>query len=183
MSDLGCALDKDGELMDASNITFYNDPDDDTPISGPPGSTTTSTRNMHPFFSGAHSPAVVVAGSRRSARVPRPSTRVMDPDNAEANTSTAVTAKRLQKRKVDDAPSGRHVARRMIAESDSDLEEGNTNDNGDAVREDYTSDDAGDGDPTDVDEDDVEVAYASTKAMGDADREVSFWFHFNPLIS
>ena len=46
-SDLGCAIDATGKL-DASGIVFYNDPDDETPISDLGALPNPS---MHPFFS------------------------------------------------------------------------------------------------------------------------------------
>jgi hypothetical protein len=42
-----CAVGADGNLLDASAITFYNDPDDDTPL---PTSSATPSTQMHPFF-------------------------------------------------------------------------------------------------------------------------------------
>ena len=79
-----CALAADGSLLDASAITFYNDPDDDTPLPNPP---VTSTP-LHPFFRGSQAPAKFAAGSRRSARVARPSARITDPNNVEASVVT-----------------------------------------------------------------------------------------------
>ena len=53
-----CALAVDGALLDAAQIQWYNDPDDDNPLQAP----------AHP--------------ARRSARVPRPAPKLVDPNNA-----------------------------------------------------------------------------------------------------
>ncbi|KAG1720947.1 uncharacterized protein EDB91DRAFT_1088629 [Suillus paluster] len=143
-----------GKLKDASEIVWYNDADDDQPI---PSSSTIKSL-LHPFFAGAAPPAAVIAGARRSTRAPRPSMRILDPDNI-ASSSTA-----QGKRKAADDLTRRRVARKIIAspttsshdgESDSDVDIGGTD--LDAVGGDTEA------------EDDVERAYASTKAMGDAD--------------
>jgi hypothetical protein len=62
MSD--CAVGSDGRLKDASEIKWFNDPDDTLPIPVPLAG---STQPIHPFFTGATSPAALVAGSRRSS--------------------------------------------------------------------------------------------------------------------
>src|SRR5271168_1381710 len=88
-----CALGLDGALLDAEHIAWYNDPDDTVPLPAPakpPG------QALHVFFSGAAAPAVLVAGSRRSARVSHPSKRLVDPDNAER----ASSSKRPRTRKI-----------------------------------------------------------------------------------
>jgi hypothetical protein len=46
---------------------------------------------VHAFFQGGPAPGKIAARSRRSARVTRPSARIIDPDNVEAS---AVTRKR-----------------------------------------------------------------------------------------
>ncbi|KAJ7193210.1 hypothetical protein GGX14DRAFT_325415, partial [Mycena pura] len=79
-SNLGCAQNSDGSLRDASQIQFFNDVDDEQSISGPPSA---SSSVLHPFFTGNAHPVGIVAGSRRSGRKPRPSARLVDPDNAE----------------------------------------------------------------------------------------------------
>ena len=158
-----CALAPDGGLLDASAITFYNDVDDDTPLPNP---MTTSTP-LHPFFQG---PGNVVGGSRRSARVSRPSAHITDPDNVEA---PAVPRKRPATRwaKVTDDDDGSEPHN----ESDNaEVSLGDDNDvvMGDASPEggDITTEGEDGGGDTDVEI--VEEAYRSTKAMGDADRQV-----------
>ena len=96
--DLGCAVNLDGSLKDASEIEWHfdKDSDDETPLavtvaenslssaSGPAVSGESETSHtLHPFFLGhAHAPAIFAAGSRRSGRAVRPSNHVVDPDNA-----------------------------------------------------------------------------------------------------
>src|SRR5271155_5321723 len=81
-----CAVAADGSLLDASEIVFYNDPDDDTPLLNF-NSATTST-NLHPFFRGGPAPSKIVAGSRCSTHVTCPSAHITDPNNLEASTAT-----------------------------------------------------------------------------------------------
>ncbi|KAJ6573228.1 hypothetical protein B0H10DRAFT_2105571 [Mycena sp. CBHHK59/15] len=84
---LGCAQNPDGSLRDASEIQFFNDVDDQHPISGPLPARTSSS-GIHAFFTGAARPVGKVVGSRRSSRTSRPSARVTDPNNAEGSTSS-----------------------------------------------------------------------------------------------
>ena len=96
--DLGCAINLDGSLKDASEIEWHfdKDLDDETPLavtvaenslssaSGPAVSGESETSHtLHPFFLGhAHTPAIFAAGSHCSGHAIRPSNRVVDPDNA-----------------------------------------------------------------------------------------------------
>lgn len=106
------------------------------------------------FFSGAAAPAVLVAGSRRSARVSHPSKRLVNPDNAER------------------ASSSKRPRTRKILVYDSEVEgDGDVVEDMEDVEELAVGSDDATGD-TDVDlDDEAEEAYASTKAMGDADRK------------
>ena len=81
-----CAVAADGSLLDASEIVFYNDPDNDTPLLNF-HSATTST-HLHPFFRGGPAPSKIVAGSHRSTCVTSPSACITDPNNLEASTAT-----------------------------------------------------------------------------------------------
>lgn len=149
-----CALAADGTLLDAEDITFYNDPDDDIPL---PARPRPNGRTLHAFFTGADAPAVMVAGSRRSARVSHPSKRLVDPDNVER----ASSSKRPRTRKILEHDS-------EVEADDSDVDDGDKEVEGSAVN---SNDGAGN---TDMElDDETEEAYASTKAMGDADREVN----------
>ena len=70
-----CALAADGSLLDAADITFYNDPDDDAPIP----KLTASSSTLHLIFQAKN-----IAGSHCSVRITHPSAWITDPDNAEA---------------------------------------------------------------------------------------------------
>ncbi|KAG1747499.1 hypothetical protein EDD22DRAFT_759173, partial [Suillus occidentalis] len=98
MSHDSCALNSDGTLKDASDIVFYNDPDNHAPLPQVPPST--STQSMAPaptstqsaaknafsaLFKLGHTPALIAAGSQRSTRTSRPSARVRDADNASSS--------------------------------------------------------------------------------------------------
>ena len=70
----GCAIGPDGTLLDASNIVWYHNADDDTPISAPPASAPRS--DLGP-------PVSKIAGSRRPQRTLRLSTKAHNPNSAE----------------------------------------------------------------------------------------------------
>jgi hypothetical protein len=172
MSD--CAIGPDGKLLDAKDIQWYEDVDSLEPINqaATPSSMTTasSSATIHPIFRGGPAPAVVVVGARRSGRAVCPSNRITDPDNAETLSSNT-----MHKRKASSGTAASHrVNRKVTANSD---DEGSTDSN---ESDDYEPDVAehpattsdGEGGDTEPDED-FDLAYASTKAMGDADREVS----------
>ncbi|KAG1747805.1 uncharacterized protein EDB91DRAFT_1245289 [Suillus paluster] len=81
MSQDACTLNADSSLKDASDIKFYNDPDDDVLL--PPVPSTESMRNAFSILLNAgHTPATVAAGSWRSGCPSKPSARVRDADNA-----------------------------------------------------------------------------------------------------
>jgi hypothetical protein len=168
-----CALGPDGKLLDASEIVWVNDPDDPMPIAPiqqagvdttalPPKSSVT-----HPFFRGDPPPVVMIAGSRRSARVPQPSKRALDPDNVERPDVSKRSRPRASRQK-------------NVVESDSDEHDedcvGDDNRNGstDTEPEGGIETDI-DSEVADIDLESIEEAYATTKAMGDADREVPLY--------
>jgi hypothetical protein len=202
MASPGCAIGPDGQLLDASEIEWVNDPDDLIPI--PPPATATASREpsanlsrepsvttLDRFF--MKTPAArIVAGSRRSARVPRPSGRVTDPNN----TMLLATA---TKRKEN--PSGStdttHIPRRrrQTIESNSDedsmdqsnvgivqrpvgIQQSAARVEGSVARGELIDVDSDMEDNTNGDEDsdcgdDAEADYQYTKVLGDADRMVS----------
>ena len=81
----GCAVGADGQLLDASEIQFFNGVDDDIPISGHSDVPTRPAHSIHPQLTGVHSPALNAAGSRRTTHTLRLSTKRHDPCNAEAS--------------------------------------------------------------------------------------------------
>ncbi|KAH9013537.1 hypothetical protein EDB85DRAFT_2158120 [Lactarius pseudohatsudake] len=88
-SDLGQAVRPDGTLKDASEIVWSYDVDESTPF---PLDNVTGT---HPFFSGGRAPATMVAGARRTARVPRTSQRARDAAEATTSSSSASAGARV----------------------------------------------------------------------------------------
>ena len=91
--DLGCAVNLDGSLKDASEIEwhFNKDSDDEIPLavssaspSSPASAVSESelSQTLHPFFLGyAQAPAIFVVGSRHSGCAICPTNCVIDPDN------------------------------------------------------------------------------------------------------
>jgi hypothetical protein len=167
MSSPGCAQGPDGKLLDASEITWYFDADDDEPLQS------LQSQSKLPVSS-TPQPAGL-SGHRRSGRVTHPSVRACDPNNT-VNTTTA--HKRL--RSNDDAPS--RVTKRPIPALSSDASiqlttsfvELSAEIGGDVEKTtadgEQTGTDADHGadttEPEDLDD------YATTKRMGDADHQV-----------
>jgi hypothetical protein len=170
-SHLGCAQNPDGSLRDASEIQFYNDADDEHPISGP-----NSTRPIHGFFTGATQPVGKVAGARRSGRESRPSARIKDPNNAESSTRS------VKRKPSNEHPTARKVARRAPAaaseESDGTDSETEPTNNAD------TSTTAGDTEGEDGEGQEVmdREEYESMKVMADADHAQVCTLHAIPFF-
>ena len=159
-----CALAADGSLLDAADITFYNDPDDDAPI---PASSST----LHLIFQAKN-----IAGSRRSVHITRPSAQITDPDNAEALvtlckrlatvTASAIEASctarcpKLTSSESDGGESKRDKPERV--ETSSGTED-------DIVMDSVSTED----DEGELAQD--ALAYHATKAMGDTDRQVCLY--------
>jgi hypothetical protein len=187
VAERGCAQDADGNLLSPSKITFYNDPDDEHPISGPnisrPAAPAVSSSSSLPTtqltlarsYASANlvlTSTVDAAGARRSGRATRPSTRVADPDNAESHAFFAPSG---AKRKASTA-GGAQQPRRLHKATDDDTSGRDSQDDRDSdADDDNTTMDQSEiaTEKASSDEEDVEANYASTKALGDADREVS----------
>jgi len=159
-----CAVRADGTLKEALEIKWFNDVDDDKPISelaaNPIPSSLSTT--LHPIFTGSHAPATFVAGTHCSAHVPHPSTRVLDPNNIKGLLSTTVAK---CKARDDGCTTGHLVGCKVSAVATSSNNDG-TNDNA-------TPSMIVDGDVMET-EGDPELAYMSTKEMGDTDCKVNF---------
>jgi hypothetical protein len=154
-----CAVGSDGKLLDASQIEWQFDPDSSTvppaywiPASAPSSSTPNA---FDVLLAKRHSPAITVAGQRRSERVKRPTAKVIEGSNTES-----VKGKR---KASPEAP--RRTVSRKITESDSDV---------DMVNDDALSDRA----PTDVvtdndeddEDDDIEIiSYEDMTAISASD--------------
>ena len=81
-----CALGSDGALLNAENITWYNDSDDIVLL--PPAPAKLHGQTLHVFLSGAAAPGAIVAVSHCSTHVSHPSKCLVDPDNAERASSS-----------------------------------------------------------------------------------------------
>lgn len=137
-----CAIGPDGELLDASKIVWFNDPDDDQPMA----SATTSSTAQHQL-STVTLDSFVTKGppaARRSNRAVRPSTKLVDPDNAMA-----------LKRKPSNTSLVKPSCR--LRQASPEPEEATEPDSTDTEDNDLV---------------DPDVAYEETKALGDADRTV-----------
>lgn len=182
----GCAVGQDGKLLEATEIEWFNDPDDAIPLSKPltAASSHSSMQSMAPatldsFFSRSGSPAVKIAGARRSQRVPRPSAKAAESSNRPG-----------LKRKATDNQNQRSTTRRRVTSSGSDTSDKDTEldqdieANDDAMDEDVDDDGVVDDASQDVveekgpdeEDNDAEDAYQTTKAMGDLDRQVTVGF-------
>ena len=148
MASDNCALGTDGKLLDASQIRWFNDPDDDEPMASASTSSTTQ-RPMAQVATMLDSFITnVPPAAWRSTRAPRPSTKAIDPNNVmnlKRKPSSSATRKPCHPRLT----SPLHEEDDAIA---SEPDPTNTEDNN----------------PINPD-----IAYEETKALGDTDREVS----------
>ena len=186
---LGCAQDTNSNLLSPSKIQWFNDVDNEHPIpaalptslcsseSSPPQPTTLD----HFFSSGsgnttpkaAEKPGI--APSRRSGGATRLSARILDPDNTETSAISSSLKRKASTGRVTEKVSR---ARKVIEDSDGggDTKLDDTQDTQDEGDNDNALDNSF-VDPmenADSGEDsDTEGNYISTKALGDADREVS----------
>jgi len=138
----------DGNLLDASQIPWFNDPDDDQPIAPTSSSAQRQASASRTVTTLDSFVTKVPPAMRRSTRAPRPSTKAIDPDNIMA-----------LKRKSSNTGAGKPSCRPRHASPDHEEDE--------ATEPDPTDADGEDDDPVDAD-----AAYEETKALGDADREV-----------
>lgn len=164
-SGLGCAQNSDGSLRDASEIQFFNDVDDEHPISSPSSTRTSSSRSLAPIFTQRVKPVGKVAGSRRpsprrSSRTSRPSARAADPNNAEASVKRKSDAA-----DIDDRPAAPRKARLLANSTPVDSSDANSEAESDAAS--MEVDTEAEGDEQDVM--DVEH-FESIKTMADADH-------------
>ena len=160
-TDPGHAVRSDGTLKDASEIVWTYDADEDIPFSSGSAS---GAQEPHPSGT-RYAPAVVVAGTRRTTRVHRPSKRALEA--AEASTSADPGTKR---KASTDPNSNRRVSRKVVIDLDNDDDDDGDNNDTDCK---YTA--------TDFDVSDFDGADAATEpaddyelfeAMADADNQV-----------
>jgi len=161
-ADSGCAVSSDGTLLDASEITWYNDADDETPLNAPP-SPVPGPSTIHPFFQrSSKPPATKVAGARRSNRATRPSARVTDPNNAEASIRSG--KKRMRSPSVPSRRISRQVTISDTAEV-ADISSAASSEFEQIATDDDDVDDDGSIPP-------VSMAFIRSQDMADADHEV-----------
>src|SRR6201996_1672314 len=103
-TDPGHTVRSDGTLKDASEIVWTYDADEDIPF---PSGSASGAQEPHPSGT-RYAPAVVVAGTRRTTRVHRPSKRALEA--AEASTSADPGTKR---KASTDPNSNRRVSRKV----------------------------------------------------------------------
>jgi hypothetical protein len=137
-------------------------------------SISTSSATMLDNYFPSHQPAVKVAGVRRMTRPSKPSACVRDAANA---LNDSVTPGHGRKRKGSNSSLHRHVAHKVVLDSDgsesSDVE--NASDaSTPSLKAASDTNETTDSDGTDTDE--AQAAYQRTKEMGDEDREVSLNF-------
>jgi hypothetical protein len=162
---LGCAQNPDGSLRDASEIEFFNDVDDENPIAGPGSSTLPP---LAPIFTRAK-PVGKVAGARRpsprrSSRTSHPSSRLIDPNNAE-------TSKTGVKRRLESAPGPRpRKAPRVDEPGPADSSDTESDTAFDAPATDPATEGETDGDVEEKQDSIDAEEYESIKAMADADH-------------
>src|ERR1700722_6741464 len=147
MTSSGCAEGPDGHLLDASEITWYNDPNDSEPL--PTTSRTTRA-----------SPVPKTAGSRCPKRTLQPSAQLRDPEN------TAMQSSRL-KHKPDGDTSARKTKRPAAIVSSGDEASEDTNDKTKLTNQDAKDTMTEGNCETDAADNDASN-YEVMKAMGDA---------------
>jgi hypothetical protein len=180
MSDPGCAVNADGTLKPASQISFYHDVDSDAPMTGPSASarplalsnsaSSISQGRLDGFVhinGSGKAPASFVAGARRSGRVFKPSAKIRD---ATSSLST-IPAKRP-------APvsSNTVTRRRSYTSIDTDVD---TSPYGDEVEDDEMPELEEVDSDDEEDEEDEETRLAAeefirNQAFADTDRDVSY---------
>jgi hypothetical protein len=132
--DLGHAVGPGGTLKDASEMAWTYDEDKSIP------------------FPSEGAPATMVAATRRTARIPRPSLRALKAVEA---SSASIRPGAKHKARSDPAPE-RRVARNIVIDVDSDV----------------TANSSDDGATTEPATEPADDEYESIKAMADADNQV-----------
>ena len=154
MASDNCAVGSDGNLLDTSQILWFNNPDNDQPIAPTSLSAQCQASASQTVTTLDSFVTKVPPAARRSTCAPHPSTKAIDPDNIMA-----------LKRKSSNTGAGKPSSRPRHASLD------------------HEEDEATEPDPMDGEDDnlvDPDAAYEETKALGDADREVSV--HTSPVM-
>jgi hypothetical protein len=172
MSDDQCARGPNGELLDASQIQFFFDPDDNEPL--PAVMTSTFQPSEQPkaasefdspmnalsilMENSGQKPAVIAAGLRRSGRAIKLSDKLRE--------AAATGSKRSAERSAESHTVRRRCCAIMDSEDEGDTSPPPTEALSEPERIGYDAHEEGGG------ESDTEAAYQKTKALGDADRAV-----------
>jgi hypothetical protein len=173
MSSHGCAVGDDGNLLEATHIDFYNDPDDVVPISGPSSTGMAATSmaissTLDGYItrtSPTVPPAVFIAGSRRSTRVPRLTEKAKLAMDSNCPETVAAGAKRRAEESLQRASTRRRFTGKTMTSTDQSGNEVST----EAEVDNYSESDS----EEEGEREKTEAAFAATKALGDADRLVS----------
>jgi hypothetical protein len=162
MASNGCALGSDGKLLDASEIIWHYDTDNDEPMASV---TTSSTGQPQPGLSAT----TLDSFMHQSGCAAYPSTKLIDPDNTMAIKRKTSDASNLNLSHWLCQASPEHGKDKVI---DPDITEPDTSpatepgeDKADTIEPDYT----------DMEEDisvNLDDAYEKTKALRDADHKV-----------
>src|SRR6266851_9388281 len=156
MASDSCAVGPDGTLLDASQIVWFNDPDDDEPMV-PATSSAPLVAQLQVSVATLNSFVTKIPPAiHRSACAPCPSTRAIDPDNIMA-----------LKRKPSNTAAAKPSCHPHHVSPDREEDK--------ATEPDLT--DSEDDNPVDP-----VTAYEETKALGDADCEVSVPYYSSFFI-
>ncbi|KAG2114291.1 uncharacterized protein F5147DRAFT_770272 [Suillus discolor] len=110
-----CAVGADGALKDASEIQWFNDADDDTPITPPP-----AKDSLAVLMQGGRQPASIKGGTRRSSCPFKPSARLRAADNTSPELSSGTRPRKRALSSADDAPIKKVAIRAAPEEDDLD---------------------------------------------------------------
>jgi hypothetical protein len=187
-STLGCAVGNNGDLLDETHIDFFNDPDDLAPISGPSYRSATakaSTLDRYITRTGpTHTPAEMVAGSRRSTPIPHPSEKVKLAMDTNCPETVTAGAKRRAEASLQRTSAHCHFSKASTDQSDEDVNPTDKDVNPTDKDVNPTEAEADDSNESASKEEEEELegneaAYIHTKSLGDTDRSVStFLFIF-----
>ena len=149
---MACALRPDGQLKDASEIDWYNDADDNSPMIPPPPSSNGTLNGFIRRSNRATKPTEKIRYANNTTTIPAKQSRPVAPLNA--NDTTTIPAKRSH----PVAPPNPSAPKRVFTRA----EEHASADDEPPELEDITDDE---------EDDDSEEAYQRTKKFGDQDRE------------
>ncbi|KAG1771685.1 hypothetical protein EV702DRAFT_1048902 [Suillus placidus] len=118
-----CTKQAPNNEIDASDIVFYNDPDNNVPLPQVPSSAQSTVKDAFSVLLKAGCiPALVAAGSRCSTHTSKPSAHVWDADNM----ATASSSRKHPLSDITDPPAPKKATMRFLSPLDfNDKDEGN----------------------------------------------------------